>query len=140
MDIALVKVEPREILATLQAHPEISTLLADVERDTAGEVMAMPFLTDAIQGKAQLWIVWGDGVRAVFGTYLYESGHKEMLARGLFCTGKEMGEWVHLIRDLEAWGRAEGCKRLKLLARRGWERALKEYGYRVTHVELSKEL
>lgn len=54
------------------------------------------------------------------------------------CGGENMAEWLHLLPELEQHARNLGCKFVELMGRRGWQRALPEYGFR--GVGLSKEL
>jgi len=43
------------------------------------------------------------------------------------CGGRERARWLHLIATLEDYGRAEGCRAIRILGRRGWARLLPDY-------------
>ena len=44
------------------------------------------------------------------------------------------------VEDLEAWAKDQGCKKMELFARPGWEKVMKPKGYKKTHVQIEKEL
>ena len=48
--------------------------------------------------------------------------------------------WFHHIDDIAAWAKRQGCKKMEVFARPGWERVLKHKGYVKTHVQIEKEL
>ncbi len=101
---------------------------------------SMPGLLKLItSGEWLLWLVWdGSVVRAIVATELYfdVAGNKRCAIK--FCTGRDAERWVHLLGQIEAYARTEGCTRLDMTARKGWARKLKDY--RMTHVLLEKEL
>ena len=54
------------------------------------------------------------------------------------CGGRHLSKWKHLIARLEQFAKAEGCKSIAIMGRRGWAR---EYpAYKLTSVTLEKEL
>ena len=55
-----------------------------------------------------------------------------------FWTGENSLEWLHLMEDLEAWAKHEGCTRIIGVMRKGWAKRLPDY--RMTHVYLEKDL
>lgn len=62
---------------------------------------------------------------------------------GLWCSviaaaGTDMDKWKHLMRDIEAYARAEGCNELRLSGRPGWARVLPDFEMR--YVTLGKRL
>jgi hypothetical protein len=95
---------------------------------------------DAIENRsAQLWLVWGEKPEAVCVTQLTDT------AKGKQChiwimVGNGMENWMHLIAELEAWAKREGCTMMRHEARPGWSRILKSQGYTMPHVILEKEL
>ncbi|CCE04134.1 conserved hypothetical protein [Bradyrhizobium sp. STM 3843] len=54
------------------------------------------------------------------------------------CEGRGMGRWLPLIAGIEAYAKAEGCKRMRIFGRKGWLRVLQ--GYRQRHVIMDKEI
>jgi hypothetical protein len=47
---------------------------------------------------------------------------------------------VTCARSAEAWGREQGCEKVTVMGRKGWERALAADGYRPAAVLLMKGL
>lgn len=89
----------------------------------------------------QLWMVWDtDKARcvAVIGTELHTGQDDRISAHILFCAGRGVRDWVHVINGLENWARDNGAYRIRGMMRPGWERLIN--GYRRTHVVLEKVL
>ena len=131
----LQQIGPDQIEA---AWSMIEGALAGVAERTNGrwtlDGLAMRFL----ERKWQLWIVWDGRCRAVLGTELHLEMDGSKTCDIKFCTGGHSLEWVHLIAHMELWAQAEGCARLKMLARKGWAKRLPDY--HMSHVQLEKAL
>ena len=56
------------------------------------------------------------------------------------CAGKEMQQWVGLMVSIRDWAEHAGCKRIKLIARPGWEKIMRDRGFIKTHVILEQDL
>jgi hypothetical protein len=88
---------------------------------------------------AQLWLAWGEIPEAVCVTQISNT------SKGKHCSiwimvGGNMACWVHLMTDLEAWAKREGCNLMRHEARAGWSKILKSRGYECPHLILEKEL
>ena len=86
-----------------------------------------------------MWLAWTDKAESVCVTQL------ENTSKGKHChiwimVGHNMETWVDLMPELEAWAKREGCNMMRHEARPGWSKILKQYGYRMPHVILEKEL
>lgn len=55
-------------------------------------------------------------------------------------TGEQYDRWFNYMDQICEWARSEGCKRMEIFARPGWERILKHKGFNKTHVQLEKDL
>jgi len=55
-------------------------------------------------------------------------------------TGEQYEKWVDYMDEVCKWAKAEGCKKMEVFARPGWERILKSKGYVKTHVQIEKIL
>jgi hypothetical protein len=89
-------------------------------------------------GLRQLWLVWnGTAIEAVVVTQLTTISGKKFCVI-VACNGHGMKRWLHLISGLEQFAKDEGCHAMRIIGRRGWERALENY--RVKQVILDKEL
>jgi len=89
-------------------------------------------------GESLLWIVVDEAsIKAAAVTELIEkNGIRECCIA--LCGGREMDRWIDAYTDIEKFARDERCVRIRIIGRRGWERAL--VGYRQTCVVLEKEL
>lgn len=85
-----------------------------------------------------LWVITDDRPVASVVTILTENHRGEKLCEVLACGGKRMNEWTHLMTDLEAYARAEGCNKISLSGRRGWGRMFQ--GFTEAHVTYEKRL
>jgi hypothetical protein len=97
-----------------------------------------PVERDVLAGMALLWIGVTDRklIAAAVTQLNLIDGEK-------YCTivaygGEGFDDWGQAIERLEDFGRAEGCKAMRLFGRKGWARALPDYK---THaLVLQKEL
>jgi hypothetical protein len=80
----------------------------------------------------------GNASAMLVGTRVYPSGQRV----GVVKAGA--GDLNELVNEMapraEQWAREHGCTMALLEGRPGWERALKEHGWRVHQVHLIKEL
>ena len=88
--------------------------------------------------KFMLWIVWGDGVKALGATQFYTTDANVKIFDILFVTGEHSLEWLHLMPEWEEHARQWGCDRIEGTMRKGWAKRLPDW--KMTHVTLSKEL
>ena len=94
--------------------------------------------------KMQLWILW-DKEAAKESKY-YGLVVTEILQRPLqrclnmrIMTGRHREKWQHLIKHIEDFAWLNNCDSLELIARPGWKKVLKPFGYTETHVLLQKK-
>lgn len=87
------------------------------------------------RGEAQFW----PGQAAAMVTVVEEDpGERRLL---IWLAGGELGELVRRLRPAaEAWARAEGCRRVLVIGRPGWERVLAPEGYAPLARIIAKEL
>jgi hypothetical protein len=86
-------------------------------------------------GEAQLW----PGAAAAMVTLVEEDPCERRLL--IWLAGGSLVELVgQLLPRAEAWARAEGCRRLLIIGRPGWERALKSHGFAPLARLIAKEL
>ncbi len=87
------------------------------------------------RGEAQLWA----GERAAMVTLLEDEPRERRLL--IWLAGGNLGELVNVLRPAaERWGRAQGCRRVLIVGRTGWERALAPEGYAPLARIIAKEL
>jgi hypothetical protein len=98
--------------------------------------------SDVVCGRALLWLALsatGDDVTidAVATTRLELTGAGKICVITA-CEGKHMARWLPLIRGIEDYAKAEGCRCVRIFGRKGWLRVLD--GYRQAHVIIDKQL
>ena len=92
----------------------------------------------------QLWILWdskGEKDSKYYGVVVTEIIQKPLL-RSLnikIMTGIYREKWQHLIKHIEDFAWINKCDSLELIARPGWKKVLKPFGYKNTHVLLEKK-
>jgi hypothetical protein len=93
-----------------------------------------------IDRSMQLWVVFDDmdsEVNAIVITEISQFPRIKLL-RLLCCTGENSEQWVHLLKDIEDFGKIHGCEGFQAECRPGWEKVLKNLGYKKEHVILNK--
>lgn len=93
--------------------------------------------SDVLTGMQLCWIAWdGSQIMAAATTQLDKPLYKVCVLTA--CSGYNRAQWLPLFRQIEQYAKAEGCMKMRIFGRRGWERVLD--GYRVEHVVLEKGL
>lgn len=87
----------------------------------------------------QLWVVedFGD-VKAVVLTRI--ATDEKQTCDVTHAAGYDRVSWQRFWPHLEGWAKQIGCKRISAMARPGWERILRDYGMKKTHVLLERGL
>lgn len=114
-----------------QSAPLLDAALAQGGRTHALEdVRAL-----VLEGRAQFWAAPGSACVTVLEDDPRERRLLVWLAGGAL---RELVDKV--LPRMEAWGRTQGCRRLLLIGRPGWERALKPNGYAPLARVIAKDL
>ena len=96
---------------------------------------------DILDNKMQLWILWESETKEYYGVCVTEIIQRP-LQRCLnikIMTGRHRDKWQHLIKHVEEFAWKNNCDLLELVARPGWKKVLKQYGYKESHVLLEKK-
>ena len=94
-----------------------------------------------LEDKMQLWILWDQDNKTYYGTVVTEIIQRP-LQRCLnikIMTGKHREKWQHLIKHIEDFAWQNKCDLLELVARPGWKKVLKPFGYKESHILLEKK-
>lgn len=129
----LALVEPEDILSLWpQVAPMIDRAMRCGDLGKSSEVKSM-----VINGEALLWVILDPGISAAIVTQvsIVESGK---CCHIVACGGERVLKALPLLAHIEDYARHEGCKKMRLLGRKGWARALPDY--KQTRVVLDKEL
>ncbi|WP_375413093.1 hypothetical protein [uncultured Bradyrhizobium sp.] len=92
---------------------------------------------DVLSGDQLLWLAISDHIEAAATTQLIKTTGKPVLVI-VAVSGSQRDRWLPLKSRIESYAKAEGCSVVRSYARKGWERALKDY--RVQSVILEKVL
>ena len=103
-----------------------------------GQFRPDDFVTQIRQKDRQLWIVWDKEVKAAMLTSVMADRLDTVLVT--HCAGKDFKDWLHMWPVIEGWAREFGAKRIEVIARPGWERVLRPFGMKKTHVVLEMRL
>jgi hypothetical protein len=105
------------------------------------------FVFDTLkQEKFQLFVVWDKDQKTTlekyYGVVVTEIVEKKLTkACHIFImTGRQRQKWTALIKVIEDFAEQNNCDLLELIARPGWQRILKDYNYKRTHVVLEKPI
>ena len=96
------------------------------------------------QQKMQLWILWdseAEKQNKYYGVVVTEVIQRP-LQRCLnikIMIGRHREKWQHLIKHIEDFAWQQNCDLLELVARPGWKKILKPFGYKESHVLLEKK-
>jgi len=99
-----------------------------------------------IDSKCQLWILW-DAEEPIAEKKYYGVVITEVIQRPLqkcfyirIMTGHHREKWQHLIKHLEKFALDNNCDKMELIARPGWEKILRNFRYKKSHILLEKTL
>lgn len=92
---------------------------------------------DVLSGDQLLWLAISDHIEAAATTFLVKTRNKPILVITA-CSGAARERWISLRHKIEAYAKAEGCSRVRLYGRKGWQRVLRDY--RVEYVIMEKRL
>ena len=122
----------------------VKTDIANALNRSNGYALADHIKKWITEEKMQLWILW-DKEAAKESKY-YGLVVTEIIQRPLqrclnmrIMTGRHREKWQHLIKHIEDFAWLNNCDSLELIARPGWKKVLKPFGYTETHVLLEKK-
>jgi hypothetical protein len=115
--------------------------VADALARSNGYARAEHIKKEILDNKMQLWILWDSETKEYYGVCVTEIIQRP-LQRCLnikIMTGRHRDKWQHLIKHVEEFAWENNCDLLELVARPGWKKVLKQYGYKESHVLLEKK-
>lgn len=120
-----------------QIWPGVAKMIEEAYK-FADEIMPFDILDQLRSAHRQLWIVWnGEKVTAAVMTRIIQLRScraVQVTAAG----GTELEEWKDLLSLIEDFARYEGCRKVIIEGRPGWERLYKDY--RRTRVVIEREV
>jgi hypothetical protein len=130
--VELICVDPAR---AAEIWPVVSPLIRPALENTLTDFDTVA--SDVIAGRSLLWLVW-DGSKldaAVVTSISISNGRK--FCTIVACGGRGLSNWKVLIGKLEQFAKAEGCRSIVIMGRRGWAREFP--AYKLTSVTLEKE-
>ena len=118
----------------------VSKNIADALARSNGYARAEHIKDWILKDKMQLWILWDSETKEYYGVCVTEIIQRP-LQRCLnikIMKGRHRDKWEHLIKHVEEFAWHNNCDLLELVARPGWKKILKQYGYKESHVLLEK--
>ena len=115
--------------------------VADALARSNGYARAEHIKKEILDNKMQLWILWDSETKEYYGVCVTEIIQRP-LQRCLnikIMTGRHREKWQHLIKHVEEFAWQNNCDLLELVARPGWKKILKPFGYKESHVLLEKK-
>ena len=119
----------------------VSNNIADALARSNGYALADHIKKWILSNKMQLWILWDSKDKKYYGVVVTEIIQKP-LQRALnvkIMTGSHRDKWQHLIKQIEEFAWHNNCDLVELIARPGWKRVLKPFGFKESHVVLEKK-
>ena len=94
------------------------------------------------QGTMQLWVAWDNEEKKVRCVCITEVKQypKYKVCSCKITTGNSFKQWVDFMDYVMEWAKEEGCRKMEIHTRPGWERILKPKGFFKTHVQLERIL
>jgi len=94
------------------------------------------------QGTMQLWVAWDNEEKKVRCVCITEIKQypKYKVCGCKITTGSSFKQWVDFMDYVMEWAKEEGCRKMEIHTRPGWERILKPKGFFKTHVQLERML
>ena len=138
--IQLVNIPPESVS---KAWGIVKADIANALARSNGYALADHILKWINEKKMQLWILWDSEAE---NNKYYGVVVTEIIQRPLqkclnikIMTGRHREKWQHLIKHIEDFAWQQNCDLLELVARPGWKKILKPFGYRESHVLLEKK-
>jgi len=138
--IRLVNIPPESVN---KAWGVVKADIANALARSNGYALADHILKWINEKKMQLWILWDPEAE---NNKYYGVVVTEIIQRPLqkclnikIMTGRHREKWQHLIKHIEDFAWQQDCDLLELVARPGWKKILKPFGYRESHVLLEKK-
>lgn len=138
MTVSLLMVEPDKLGKVWRL---ISHLMHTVYERSNGRIDEPSTCKLLATGEWVMWVILDVGTDQPLGVCAasveeYASGEKWLSLQ--FCSGEQSNRWLHLIDEIEDWGRQKGCVKMGGLYRKGWAKKLQDMKW--SHVWLEKDL
>lgn len=96
-------------------------------------------LRELLSGEKQLWLAIDKTIDGIAISQIIPFPRMKCCSIDI-CTGIGLEQWKSLLPQIEDWARKLHCSQMFFISRPGMEKALKDQGYKKTHVFLEKDL
>ena len=131
----LVAVDPARLV---EVAPLVAPLIDSIALRSRGRYTSGAMIDRIVRGEWVLWVIWSGEVEGIVITEVYDDVSSVRCCMIRACTGRNADRWTHLLARIEDYARAAGCRKLDMMARKGWAKRLPHY--KLTHVVLEKDL
>ncbi len=110
---------------------------------TGGRKTEMKFLQELVSGQVHLWVAYDEERVCGFCTTRFTDYDSIRMLTGDLLAGEDFQEWKDPLNEaLVFFAKGNGCDGIELTGRMGWERMLKDLGWKKTFttVELRWDL
>lgn len=133
----LIPVDPKELD---KWWPSIKEGLKQALESGIDDVGIETIYDDVKEGHRQLWLIQDSKAVYAVGTTFIINYPKHKVGVIDLIYGVERNRWGPLIRPINHWFQAKGCKYVEVRGREGWERILEKEGFLKESIILRKEL
>ena len=118
--------------------PTIEHMLTRVTDEKVGVSDVYDFVMD---GTWMLWVCQIPDTLEITSVLVTEFVHYPRVCnlKVIFLSGDDE-DWSYGIAVFENFARINGCHEVEISGRKGWERVLKDQGFRLNHITLSKRI
>lgn len=118
--------------------PTIEHMLERVTDEKVGVSDVYDFVID---GRWILWVCQIPDTLEITSVLVTEFIHYPQVCnlRVVFLSGDDE-DWAYGIAVFEDFARINGCHEVEILGRKGWERVLRDKGFSLNHITLSKRI
>jgi hypothetical protein len=126
---------PKEVFSVVAR--DVERFLAPAIELTHGRDDMTSIWRSLMLQQAQLWMAFDDETDKPKGALVtrVEMYPLKKMMNYLYIGGNDLKEWhKDMLAAVEKFARAEGCRGMELVGRRGWDRFLKESGWEAKHI------
>ena len=140
----LVSVLPIEFKEVERFWPLAEFMVAEALAFSGKFADSSYFLKELKENRMQLWVMFGSDEfeeNKVFGICIGQIQEQPNYKQYeiIICTGKRRELWEdNIVNEITTFAKLNDCKKLNIMARPGWEKVSKKWGWKKKHVQLEK--
>lgn len=118
------------VCVPLSRVPEFWPLIADYIKQAVDKVGSTDYETlrqDVLHSRALLWIAVGGMTTPAAAVTQVAIANGSKFCTIIACGGTDRARWLPLISQIEKYAAFEGCTKIQIIGRKGWQRVLPDY-------------